>query len=533
MPVLHDPRPDAGVIAIVVTLAVSTFLLGVAALAVDLGQAHLRENDLQSLADRLALAGAKGLPAIDEPEGAIDQLTTTLAAVCASGEETGDLCPPGGITAARWTDADPSNGELTFFADPDADGVVTASDAVGDLATPSQALRVLLPPVTVQFGLAGVLGFDAAKIQRSAAARVGTPLGSGLLPFALTADDVARGTFCVTTEPASTGKPAGLATSARTSFPVRLTLNTVFPDGVPVAGADASVTLSSSFWSRLRGVSFRWKTPDGTERSISAVHTGWHTYRLALPPGRPGSTVEIRAQGRRGRSTPFTTTPLTLTYAGTPPATDLITCDSPLPTLDVGDLERSIRSGSSPPMLDSLLNLTSTPEMSDALTKGMLQSEGNRPGRLIGDTGHGTLTTNGYPGVDATDLFTSTHLLDQRYGSGSSLKTLLQHGSTAQPTERGWITAAAVRSHRLAVLPVMDDENKKTITSFRYIWIDGDSPGRGLLWYQGHLAGLEGYVIDPGYLPAVVSGSGTVGPYLGSGMPKEALLTADLDISPG
>ncbi|MCD5351604.1 Tad domain-containing protein [Kineosporia mesophila] len=534
MPILHVSRPESGVIAIVVTLAVSTFLLGIAALAVDLGQAHLRQNDLQSLADRLALAGAKGLPVINEPEGAIDQLTTTLSAVCASGEETGDLCPAGGITAAQWTDGDPTNGELTFFADPDADGAVTASDVVSDLSTPSQALRVLLPPATVQFGLAGVLGFDSAKIQRSATARVGTPLGSGLLPFALTPDDVARGTFCIAGEPALTEESGSLSASTGTSSPVRLTLRTRFPDGVPATGADASVTLTSSSWSRLRGVSFEGRTPGGTERSMVAVRTGWRTYRITVPPGEPGSTVEIRAHGRRGRSsTIFTTAPLTLTYTGSPPATDPITCDSPLPILNVGDLERSIRSGPTPPVLDSLLNLTSTPEISDALTKGLLQSEGNRPGRLIGDTGHGTLTTNGYPNVDATDLFRSAHLIDQRYGSVSSLKSLLQRGSTASPTERGWITAAAVRSHRLAVLPVMDDENLEKITSFRYIWIDGDSPGRGLLWEQGYLTGLEGYVIDPGYLPAVVSGSGSVGPYLGSGMPKEALLTSDLDSRPG
>ncbi len=55
-------RNEAGVVAIVMTLAISTFLLGIAALAVDLGQAYLRQNDLQSLADRLAWPGRRGCP---------------------------------------------------------------------------------------------------------------------------------------------------------------------------------------------------------------------------------------------------------------------------------------------------------------------------------------------------------------------------------------------------------------------------------------------------------------------------------------
>lgn len=146
---------------------------------------------------------------------------------------------------------------------------------------------------------------------------------------------------------------------------------------------------------------------------------------------------------------------------------------------------------------------------------------------------------NGYQ-VDATDLFESPNLLDPQYagGSGQPLRTLLERAAPAEAANRGWITSAAVRSKRLALLPVVDPEplgdgNGYRITDFRYVWIDGAGDGRGLLWENGQLVGLEGYVLDSGYLPEVVSGSGTVGPFLGSDMPKEAVLIPDLGSSPG
>ena len=532
------------------TLAISTFLLGIAALAVDLGQAYLRQNDLQALADRLALAGAKGLPTIGEPEGALNQVTTMLDAVCARKEAPADLCPA--PSAATWTDGNPANGEITFFKDADSDGQVSLADAVSNLSTPSQALRVVLPPSTVQFGLAGAIGFSSAQIQKSATARVGTPLGSGLLPFALTPDDLAAGRFCVVdTDQVHIAAPqtTTLLTAASTPGSPRLTLNSSFSEGLPLTGARGSFFITpSGFWWPVWSASFHLRTPDGAERSLPGERVGWNSYRVDLPAGTAGSRVEVWATGRLSpsSSSTFTTNIVHLSYAGTPPVTDPPAdnaCEQPSAgrgILRLGTtLEQSIRSGPVVTGVLGLLNPGSSGGFSDALTNGFLKPAGNQPGRLIGDTGHGTLSVNGYP-VDATSLFDSAHLLDPQYASGTGLplQTLLDQGRAAQPGNRGWITAAAVRSHRLAVLPVVDpnpanSENGLSVTSFRYIWIDGDSPNRGLLWKDGRLVGFQGYVIDPGYLPAVVSGSGTVGPFLGSDMPKEAALMPDVGGSRG
>jgi len=70
----------------------------------------------------------------------------------------------------------------------------------------------------------------------------------------------------------------------------------------------------------------------------------------------------------------------------------------------------------------------------------------------------------------------------------------------------------------------------QNIVGFRYVWIDDDGTTleRGLHWTDGRLESFRGYVIDPGYLPAVVAGSRLVGPFLGAEMPKQVRLIPDL-----
>jgi hypothetical protein len=70
----------------------------------------------------------------------------------------------------------------------------------------------------------------------------------------------------------------------------------------------------------------------------------------------------------------------------------------------------------------------------------------------------------------------------------------------------------------------------RRIDSFRYVWIDDedDIRHRGLNGNGSRVTSMRGYVVDPGYFPAVLSGSKAVGPYLGPDMPREALLITDL-----
>jgi len=444
-PVMRAGPDEVGVIAIVTTLAISTVLLGVAALAVDLGQTYLQRNELQMLADRLALAAARGLPQIDTPEGALGQITTTLAAACAHDEEPAQVCAP--TRPEQWSDGNPDNGEAVFYAGAAPDGTLSGRLSGTDL--PAEAVHVLLPPATVEFGLAGVLGFDSTRIQRSATARIGTALGSGMLPFALSDEDLSAGRFCLVGPQAARSCPAD-------SAPVR-----------PV----------------------RLERSDTTDPATAL-------------------TENIRSGAE---------------LATGPVGYDLL--DAALDCL-------------TRLLLDHTSCLVEEPaeELTTALPEGLLRPAGNRPGRLIGDTGHGTQSYNGYH-VDATDLFADSGLLDPRFsgGSGQPLRTVLANGATARPENRGWITSAALRSRRLAVVPVVGTqpsgsaglEGPSAVASLRYVWIDSDNSDRGLLWDGGNLVGLEGYLIDPRYFPETTSGSLSVGGYLGPGLPKEAVLLTD------
>ena len=183
------------------------------------------------------------------------------------------------------------------------------------------------------------------------------------------------------------------------------------------------------------------------------------------------------------------------------------------------------------------LTPVSTSGASDAIRNGLLTSGDSTPGRMIGDCGAGTTSSNGYSGIDGSRLVSSgSTLVDPAFGSGAMLR---QHivSRTAPPLTRGWVTAQALRCPRMAVLPVLADSASsipvgllggKEITGFVYAWIDGIDADRGLGWNGSTLHSLSGYIIDPLYLPAVVAGSRVVGPYLGGDMPTEATLVCDL-----
>jgi hypothetical protein len=461
------------VIAIVVALSVSTFILGFAALAIDLGSAYVRKAELQSIANRLALAGARGLPVVVQPDGALDQIDDALQGVCQSNPIPG-VCVIAADGTGRapnrsWmVDENPANGEVAFFSDPDGDTRYNPVNRVADLAlaTVATALQVRLPPSTVTFGLAGAIGVDSATLTRTATGRVGTPLGSGMLPFALQPADLTAGQFCV---------------------------HAADPPQPPVG-----------------------QPPDPCQQPTS--ERGFA--QLARPTA--GSVLEDLEQNIRSG-----------------PATNLLPTDGPL-----GSIGSALDCVSATfAAATSCLVLTPDLEFENALTQGLLGPAGNTPGRLIGDCGNGTTSSEGITGIDDSRLFDDPGFIDPRQGgSASALRDRLfgLNGPTAAgPQNRGWLTSKLLQCPRLAVLPVIDPDSivgglgvlgAKNITGFSYVWIDDDgaTSERGLHWADGELDSFRGFVLDPGYLPAVVSGSTLVGPFLGGNMPKQVLLIPDL-----
>lgn len=555
-------RDESGVIAIIVALSISTFLLGFAALAVDLGTAYVRKAELKSLAEKVAIAGATSLPTI--PDG----LSSALGALGSTGSPGTGLCAdldlPGVCTApAGWSsDNNPANGEITFYgdegqegelADQNGDGIlstldkVTSGDAVG--------IHVILPPSQVPFGLASTLGFDSASLQQTATARIGTPLGSGILPFGLTPVDLTNGQFCVkdpSLPPVSVNPyPGSLSRSVLTITP-----DTFDPD---LTNQTATVTIRGPRIPADIQVYFENASSPQRVTSSSGIWT------VAVPDGEPGTTVRVWATYVNRLGTTTTTQPDTITYSGTAP-TGIDPCTFPqsdrgfvqLARSTAGDtLESNIRlspevklypTGGLLGTLGTTLGCVSTTLSSPSttclasvlgepfsarMTEGMFDSDAGKNGRLVGDCGGGTYAPRGHNGVDASQLLAAASpLVDSSFGSANALKTSLLSGTTPVNKE-GWIRSTAFRCPRLAVMPVLDQNpltgviGGQNITKLTYVWIDDDGSSRGLSWNGGTLRTFRGYVVHPKYLPEIVAGSPIVGPYLGDDMPKEALLIPD------
>ena len=165
-------RDDRGAIAVVFALT-CVLLFGLAAVAVDLGNAYQRKREVQSQADVAALAAAAHLP---------DQ-AAVLAAVCRSaslntkvGQGALDCSSPTAVAHATTTEADPP-----------CPGTVQTSGRPFVYFFPAQTSRVKVcaPQARVSFGIAGALpGIGGAiDVTASATVAMGTPGASAEMPF--------------------------------------------------------------------------------------------------------------------------------------------------------------------------------------------------------------------------------------------------------------------------------------------------------------------------------------------------------------
>jgi hypothetical protein len=196
--VVCRPDRDRGAVAVLVAVLVAFVLLPVGALAVDLGAAWAQRVSVQGIAEQAALAGARYLP-----DGAVTLTSSEQAAAEAQAvaEAVRSLCQTG-TRAPDWASLCPSTGVPAWAADgSDENGEVSVEDSAVDYpagavspAPVPRVLRVVTPPVTVEFGLAKVAGFDDVREQRVAAARRGLPYPVDhplkAAPFYLTTQDI-------------------------------------------------------------------------------------------------------------------------------------------------------------------------------------------------------------------------------------------------------------------------------------------------------------------------------------------------------
>jgi hypothetical protein len=150
---------ERGSVAITVALAL-TLLLGLAALVVDVGLNWAARTSVQTAADSAALAGASRLT-VDGPAAAIATVEDLLQR---------NLVTPG---PAGWAlDGVEDNGEVVCWTLPAPPPATPPPPGLGCPAG-SNALRVITPPVTVQYAFAPVLGKRSNSIKAMAAAGAG------------------------------------------------------------------------------------------------------------------------------------------------------------------------------------------------------------------------------------------------------------------------------------------------------------------------------------------------------------------------
>jgi hypothetical protein len=150
---------ERGSVAITVALAL-TLLLGLAALVVDVGLNWAARTSAQTAADSAALAGASRL-LVDGPTAAILTVEDLLGK---------NLVTHG---PAGWAlDGQEDNGEVVCWTLP-APPPATTPPAGFRCPAGSNALRVITPPIKVQYAFAPVLGKRSNSIKAMAAAAAG------------------------------------------------------------------------------------------------------------------------------------------------------------------------------------------------------------------------------------------------------------------------------------------------------------------------------------------------------------------------
>ena len=577
---IHD---DAGAVAILVALSVSTFLLGFAALAVDFGQVYTRQGELQSVADVAALAGATELP--DAAKARRKAVLTLCADANRLTEWDEDVCPdPAGPLPGWASDGDDGNGEVFLYDRDDGppqggDGFFQPDEQIDDPGDPATAIRVLLPPLLIEFGLGRSIA-DNITVSKAATARIGTPEGAGMLPFAVTTEDLRLGAekeICVldpAAEPALPDPPANpifvitdplIAVYAAPTDGTQLILRKV-----PFIGRDLPTDDPVVFIDGQDRGAPENATPDAITIRLPDLSSGSHrvwvqsdtqvtNFASILVTGGAAAPGDDACQGTSrgvldiGRSEnnddPNTVLSENLKHGIEPrahrifdfpdqinrnlldPVLNLLRCRTlglpPLPVILDFVLSTVGLGGVFSPDINCVTTRASG--FAEGLTTGLLDANGGNPGRLLQRCSDEEAAAGGRT-IDGTDLFRGDALVTD---GGVLDKDDLATGNV----QRGLIKNDAFRCPRLGMVPVIQPgvlnivDDDYPIVDFTYVWIDDDAEGL-IFNADDTLRGVRFHIIDPGFFNQTVTGSLSVGPYRGENFPKEIVLVRDIGDQP-
>lgn len=258
-------RDEEGAYAIFFAIVMSV-LLGIGALAFDLGNAYQRRAETQSQADLAALAAA---PSLANHTTAVAQVLRYLKLNTKAGQSGGLAA----LTTADLTDGNLNNGEVTF---------------------PSQYfMKVTTPQALVTFGLARAMKKTSINVYSTATVGVGSPGAAKTMPFyAVKGNGCDYGTQSLT-DPANgkaktAAEMAGITLASPTTNPTKLS-NASLTDVTPFqfdVGTAGTITINGSQLSSVSRIGFfrtTAETPNVFEEAVT-VNTNNNSITAAPVP---------------------------------------------------------------------------------------------------------------------------------------------------------------------------------------------------------------------------------------------------------
>ena len=224
-------------------------LLGIAALAVDVGSGLSRASDVQGQADFAALSAASTLAGQTSgtvPAAVVGEVRDSLNAnrplnrdACPADDQPSSPC----ITNAQLTNASYLDGAVWFCTGP----------ATPHPTCKEPGLQVVAPQARVDFGFGNAFGISDTDVQASATIAVLSPLGA-LPVFAVSPCDYGRQTV---TDPANGHvTPVTIPTLASDTDTNTTTLSQVAVNQVALNAVGTTLTLSGSRWTNTIKVGF-------------------------------------------------------------------------------------------------------------------------------------------------------------------------------------------------------------------------------------------------------------------------------------
>jgi hypothetical protein len=235
----RSPRNDRGAVAVMFAL-LAVLLMSMAALGVDLGNAWSEKRQVQASGD-LAVEAGVGVKGANLPaSSSIHSCGYGNAGALASDQSVRDIASylasqkyPSGVGSAyttmlatlpaNLTDCSMNNGEVVY-------GTPTVSGGAWHVTFNKNQLSLVSPPKTVDFGLAGIMGFHSVDVNGVSTVEIKSPKFAALPFYAFSGCDFGPQTL----QQPNNGHSAEQVMLYKPSDNANITLTSITPTSYPV-----------------------------------------------------------------------------------------------------------------------------------------------------------------------------------------------------------------------------------------------------------------------------------------------------------